>query len=75
MESSDFPFFCSVDFHVSVPTAPWDEPVFYVQEITGELRAMTSDTEEIEAGTIKLLLVNATQAMNNRIHLADVWAV
>lgn len=72
MSSDEFPFFCAVDFQLSVPTAPWAEAEFYVQEITGVVKAMTSDTREVQAGTIKLLLVHVSQAANDGIDLLDV---
>ena len=71
MPSDDLPLFLAVDFQLSVLATPWHDPEFYVQEITGTLKAITSDTEE-PLGTIQLLLAHATQALNNRIHLADV---
>ena len=72
MAPNDSPSLCCIDFQLSVSAIPWDEPSFCVQEITGTLKAMTSDMEEVQAGTIKLLLINAAQATNERTHLLDV---
>ena len=74
MGLDDYPYICSVDFQLSVPALPWYEydPDFYVQEITGTVRAMISDTEEVQAGTIKVLKVNVSQAANDRVPLFDV---
>jgi hypothetical protein len=72
MQPDEFPLFCSVDFRTQVPVAPWDTCEFYVHEITGVITAMTSDTEEVKAGTIKLLKIQAAQAQNDSVDLLEI---
>jgi hypothetical protein len=69
---NDLPFLTAVDFSFSVPPVPWHEPEFYVREITGTIRCMISETEEVVAGTIKILRLAAVEAFNHKVALYDV---
>jgi hypothetical protein len=72
MPQDEFPFFCTVDFQVSVPVAPWETYEFYVQEIAGIMTAMVNDAEEAKAGTIKVLKIQAAQAENDQVDLLEI---
>ena len=69
---TEYPYLASVEFSVSVPATPWDDYEFFTLEIDGTMIVVLGDTEEAEAGTVKLLRVQVTEAVNRGFDLFEV---
>ncbi len=71
MQHDASPYFSFVDFQLSAPAVPWNVEEFFVQEITGVLKAMNGD-EEQDAGTVKLFKVQVSKAVNEGKNLRSI---
>lgn len=65
--------FTSVDFAFSASGAPWDDHEQFVHDITGTIRCIVDDTDEVAAGTITVLKVSAVEAINKGLALYELF--
>ena len=68
----EYPYLANVRFSVSARATPWDDYEFFTPEIDGSMIVVVNDTEEVEAGTVKLLRVQVTEAVNRGFNLFGV---
>ena len=68
----DFPEVTCVSFSAHVAAAPWDYEEAMVSEITGVIHGMVSETEEADFGTITLLKLSVSEAINRRLSLESI---
>jgi hypothetical protein len=69
---SDKEFYGTVEFSVSAPLTPWDDPGNYVHAVTGVAFDLSDEFSEQKAGEITMKLVCATEATNRRVRLFEV---